>query len=407
MIGASVTALPIGACLSIPFQKAGLFSRDRIHAEKSDDDTRNKKPGWSSHFLRRALFVLTLPFAGLGYTLSSSGPPTPFALPIFFAAMIGFLSNLALAECNGIMMETFDTSDLQPGMTGRPRRSSSDKHAGKRTNYSSFPRVMSAFGITQGFGYLVAALATGVGGVAQRGLGQKAATGVMAGILLILSVLLLLVLVRFREVDIIPDMHKDKMENYMEARRKSAWVRGSVDLNDEDLRPTIIGNPTHTTRRMCILEMGSMSRWSEIRKKNHLVNQGTYEAKHPNLAVLKDVEARIREEEKRLVRSAVGSVKSALSRSGSRRSRRSTSSGDANRGRGIEMNPMVFNNGEQPQVVFNEQLDLGGHRDMSAPGAGNGSRSRGTSRPSGVSRRSSPIKGRRKTTIQETKETQD
>jgi len=133
-VGASVTAVPIGAILAIPFQKAGFFSRDRTHAEISDDDTRDKKAGWSSHVRRRALFVLCLPFAGLAYTLSSGGPPIPFMLPIIFAALIGFLSALAIAECHGIIMETFDTSDLQPGMTGRPRKSNNDKNASKRTN---------------------------------------------------------------------------------------------------------------------------------------------------------------------------------------------------------------------------------------------------------------------------------
>ena len=369
-VGAAVTSLPIGALLSIPFQKAGLFSRDRSHLI-TDDETRIKKVTWSSHLVRRAIFVLILPFAGLAYTLSSNGPPIPFILPIIFAGLIGFLSALAMAECYGIIMETFDVSDLQPGMTGRPRKSRNDKYATKRTNYSSFPRVSAGFAITQSFGYLIAAAATGVGGVAQRHLGQQAATGVMAGILLVLAVLLLAVLVRFREVQIIPDLHKAAMLRYMDARRASTVRRGSIlDPNgDDDLRPIIIGNPTHTTRRMCLLELGSLSRWSEIRRKNHLVDRNSLEAKHPNIATLVDIEDRIK--------SSAGSIKSRLSGEGSRRSKRSSRSLEGYR------------------MGMAEQGDLGGHREILARPSGNGI---------------TPVRGgsekivKRKTTIQEGQE---
>ncbi|KAH8599435.1 major facilitator superfamily domain-containing protein [Bisporella sp. PMI_857] len=381
-IGASVMAMPVGAALGIPFQKAGLFSRERTHAEISDDDTRDEKPGWSSHLVRRAIFVICLPFAGLGYTLTSSGPPIPWILPILFAGLFGFLSSLALAECHGLIMETYDTSDLQPGMAGRPRKSSNDKNSGKRTNYSSFPRVCSGFAIVQCLGYLIAAVATGVGGVATRNIGQQAATGVMAGILLILSILLLLVLMRFRYVQIVPNSKKEDMAKYMEARRKSAAARGD-DLDDESLRPIIIGNPTHHTRRMNILELGSMSRFSEIRRKNHLVDSNTLEAKHPNLAMIRDIEERLREE--------VGSVKNALSPTGSRQSRKSKRSILSDPGPRGES----FNVAQMDQVIFNDQVDLGGRRET---GNGSSRTGAGSRRPTGSFNRS---KSRRKTTIQE------
>jgi hypothetical protein len=147
-VGASTLAIPLGAMLSIPMQKGSWFSRDHSKGPTNDDDTFQKKVSWSDHVIRRAIFILTLPFAGLAYTLSSGGPPTPFILPILFAGLIGFLSNLAMAECHGIMMETFDTSDLQPGMAGRSRGSGGDKSTSKCTNYSSFPQVASAFAIT-------------------------------------------------------------------------------------------------------------------------------------------------------------------------------------------------------------------------------------------------------------------
>lgn len=294
--------------------------------------TFEKRVTWSSHLVRRAIFTLILPFAGLAYTLSSGGPPTHYILPILFAGLIAFLSNLAIAECNGIVMETFDTSDLQPGMTGKPRGASGERLKHKRTNYSSFPRVSSAFSLMQGFGFLIAAGATGVGGVIQRNLGQRAATGVMAGILLFLTVLLLAVLVRWKVVQIIPTVQTGDMEMWERKRRESvkkleeerklgrgdSWntTRG-LENGDDPWRPVIIGNPSGKTRRLSILELGHLTRWSEIRVKNRLIDQEGYEAKHPNLATLNSVRGKLQETNlgsfRRKKRAGVGSDSSNMS----------------------------------------------------------------------------------------------
>lgn len=298
-VGASVSAMPIGVLLSIPFQKASIFSRARHNSPKTNSMTVGERVHMSSHVIRRAIFTLVLPFAGMAYTVSSSGPPTPFMIPILFAGLIGFLSGLAIAECHGIIMETFDTSDLQPGMTGRPRGRSGERSIHKRTNYSSFPRVSSAFAITQSFGYLLAAGATGVGGVAQRHIGQQSATGVMAGILLLLTFLLLAVLIRFQEVQIIPDSRKQQMEEWKDARRASMARKasnGEAEEEHEPWHPIILGNPTGITRRMSVLELGGLSRWSEIRKKNRLIDEGSLEANHPNLATIGSVRDKMVEE---------------------------------------------------------------------------------------------------------------
>lgn len=36
-------------------------------------------------------------------------------VPSIFVAMVGFLSSLAIAECYGLIIMTFDTSDLHQG----------------------------------------------------------------------------------------------------------------------------------------------------------------------------------------------------------------------------------------------------------------------------------------------------
>ncbi|MCJ1317985.1 hypothetical protein MMC15_003312 [Xylographa vitiligo] len=255
-VGLCVSAIAFGALLAIPFQKASLFSRARHHAPRTDSMTFEKRITWTSHLIRRTLFMILLPFAGLAYTLASGGPTTSFIVPTLFAAVIGFLSNLAIAECNGIIMETYDTSDLQPGMTGRPRRILPEDVRRKRTNFSCFPRVTAAFAINQTFAFLIAAAATGTGGVVERSLGAQAATGVVAGVLLVLTLLLIAALTRFKTVQIVP------------TQRYGSNVLGGPE---DEWKPVIIGNPSGTTRRLSLLEMGAMTRWSEIRRRNKLL----------------------------------------------------------------------------------------------------------------------------------------
>lgn len=199
--------------------------------------------------------MISLPLAGLAYTLASVGPRVSVVVPTVFAGLIGFLSNLAIAECNGIIMETYDTSDLQPGMTGRPRRELPEDIRKQRTNYSSFPRVTAAFAVSQSFAFLIAAAATGTGGAIERRLGAQAATAVVAGVLLVLTLFLIVVVTRFKEVQIIPTQR---------------YGTNVLSGPEDEWKPVIIGNPSGTTRRMSILELGGMTRWKEIRRRNRL-----------------------------------------------------------------------------------------------------------------------------------------
>lgn len=40
---------------------------------------------------------------------------------------------------------------------------------------------------------------------------------------------------------------------------------------EDEWKPVVIGNPSGTTRRMSLLELGAMSRWTEIRRRNRLM----------------------------------------------------------------------------------------------------------------------------------------
>lgn len=280
-VGLLVGAVALGSLLAIPFQKANLFSRSRQAQMNSNLATLDRKFAWSSHLVRRAIFTLLLPLAGICYAAVSSGPPIHLAVPTIFATLVGFLSCLAIAECNGLVMETFDCSDLSPGMTGR--RKGSSGRGQRRANYSSFPRVTAGFAVMHTLAFILAAGATALGGLVTRTLGQQVSTGVVAGILLLLTSLLLLTLVRFAKVQIVPQCKSEEMDRLVEARRRSTIRRASTPndaqaVMEEEMawRPAMIGNPTSRHRRMNLLELGSLSRWQEIRRKNKLIDRGAH-----------------------------------------------------------------------------------------------------------------------------------
>ncbi|KAF5594490.1 polyamine transport [Fusarium subglutinans] len=280
-VGLHVAAVALGALLAIPFQKASIFSRSRNRENKVNREVLGKKIVWSSHLVRRAVFTIALPIGGACYAAVSSGPPISSGVPTFFALCIGFLSCLAISECNGLIMETFDTSDLSPGMVGRHRDPTGQDQ--RRTNYSSFPRVTAGFAMIQSFSYILAAGSTALGGHVTRKLGQQVATSVVAAILFLLTVLLLLVLIRFKNVLIIPRSKSEEMEKITQARRRSSKRRVSMPndlraLMEEDYawRPTMIGNPMGKNRRMNVLEMGNLTRWQDIRRRNKLIDAGVH-----------------------------------------------------------------------------------------------------------------------------------
>lgn len=268
-VGAGVISIAIGAFLAIPLTKAGIFSRERKSAFRTDSMTFQKQVTWSSHLVRRAIFTLTLPLMGIAYTVSSASRPQPWLVPIVFAGAVGFLSILAIAECHGLMMETFDTCDLQPGVNTRHRlQSMAVQDRRRRTNYTSFPRVTAGIFSSQIIAFILAAVATMVGGNMTRNLGAQKSTGTTAGILFALTVLLILVLYRFKSVQVIPN-------HTFGTRRDTAAWQEFKDLEKSgrgiDWKPVVIGNPSGKMRRMSALELGALSRWTEIRKLNFLI----------------------------------------------------------------------------------------------------------------------------------------
>jgi MFS family permease len=268
-VGLGVLSIAIGALIAVPLTKAGIFSRERKNPFRTDSMTFQKQVSWSSHLVRRVIFTLTLPLMGLAYTVSSAGKPRPYMVPITFAGGVGFFSIMAIAECHGLIMETFDTCDLQPGVNTKHRlQSMAVQDRRRRTNYSSFPRVSAGIFASQSLAFIGAAVATEVGGIMTRHIGAQASTGVTAGILLGLTILLTAVLWRWKEVQVIPN------HTFGTRRDTAAWEsfkqleKGGLA---SDWKAVVIGNPSGKMRRMSVLELGGLSRWTEIRRLNHLI----------------------------------------------------------------------------------------------------------------------------------------
>ena len=266
-VGSAVLSVAIGAFLAIPLSKANLFSRSRDKPQRTDSMTMRhaNRISWSSHMLRRCIFTLTLPFAALAYTLSAAGKSVHWTTPTIFCGLVGFLSNLAIAECVGLIMETYDTCDLQPGVNQKHRlESMKEATRRRRTNYSSFPRVCAGFFAAQSLGFFLSAAATGVSGDVTRAVGAQTSTAIVAAILLGVTVLFIIVLWRWSEVQVVPNGDFGSKTSLGEVQ----WGPGA---EDPEWKPVVIGNPSGKFRRVNMLEMGDLSRWTEIRKLNRLI----------------------------------------------------------------------------------------------------------------------------------------
>lgn len=114
--------------------------------------------------------------------------------------------------------------------------------------------------LTQSLQFAFAAAATGLGGRVERRLGAMRASLVVTAILLGLTLLLTLVLWRWKSVQMIPSQRQSREQL---TRRHTEW------------KPIILGAPSGITRKLSILELGQQTRWFEIRRRNRLNKEFT------------------------------------------------------------------------------------------------------------------------------------
>ncbi|KIW11707.1 hypothetical protein PV08_11009 [Exophiala spinifera] len=252
-VGLCVLSLAIGSALAIPFEKASWFSRARYYPPRTDSMTFQRSLPWNSHTLRRALVMVVLPLAAISYGLTSRGPAFPVAAPCVFAALVAYASTLAIGECYALIMQNFDVSDLQPGMTGRPVRNSiSMRYREQRTNFTCYPRVSAGVAVTQSLEFVFGAASVGICGRVERKVGAMQAALIVAGILMALTLLLISVLIRRKTAQMIPSTRK------------------GLDDDNEGWEPVVLGHPSGLTRKISLLESGGQTRFSEIRRRNKL-----------------------------------------------------------------------------------------------------------------------------------------
>lgn len=214
-----------------------------------------KRFTYSSHLVRRIIFSSLLPLAGLGYCLTARGPPMHWSACVIFSGFVGFLTDLGVAECIGLIMETFDTCDLQPGVNTKHRlQSLSAATKRRRTSYSCFPRVCAGFFAAQSLGFMLTAGATVIAGRVTDSYGTQTAMSIVAGILAAVTVVFFLVVWRWKEVQVIPSFT-------------------SGEGKDSEWKAVVIGKPSGKMRRMNLLELGWWSRWGEVRRLNRLVRE--------------------------------------------------------------------------------------------------------------------------------------
>lgn len=218
--------------------------------------TFEKAAVWKSHTARRTTFTVLLPMAAIGYSVSSKGPSVSVVVPCFLAGLVAMSSNLAIAECYSLTMSTFDTSDLQPGIMETPREGLGSKQIDEQQNvFSCYPRVSSGVAVTQFLEFIFGAISTAICGRVQRKYGAMMAAAIVASVLLALTILFALAVARWKSVQMIPARHGRSSRS---TRSTPSW------------EPVILGNPSGLTRKLSLLEMGKQSRWSEIRRLNHL-----------------------------------------------------------------------------------------------------------------------------------------
>lgn len=242
----AVLVVAAGALASIPFQMGNASSRSRYRLDGSRG-TEGELLVLTLHSVRRAAFTLLLPLFSMGYTITSDGPPTPIAWPIALAGCIGFLGCLTVSERSTLILETFDLSDL--GLNERDGGFMKDGPLGMLDS-SSLMRVTAGFTCFYTVAFALAAVATAVGGVMRGSLEQRVTMWIVAGFMMLLTLLILLVLYPIKEV---------RVEGSPEVRPRS---RRSTVARLPDTKDGLKPGSSNDTARMSIFGLGSMTRWT-------------------------------------------------------------------------------------------------------------------------------------------------
>lgn len=262
--GLAILGLSVGALLSVPVQLSTFYLpnfRHRVHHRGHPESRHHYHEG--QHPYRTALFisVFLVPSASLGLTISAAGPPVHFIVPAFFAGLVTFSGTLAIAECHLIVMENFDISNLpEPllssgsGSTSHGVSDGGRLHGTQRPSslvgsnddfITCHPAITAAFGILQFMSLIAIAGAVGWSRSIAEGIGVKYGLGLFTGITFLMTIALVGVLWRWKEVRV--------LELY--ANHDSEGRLGEPEARvTEEIRVC----------KISILQKGRFTRWSEV-----------------------------------------------------------------------------------------------------------------------------------------------
>ncbi|KAL2113664.1 hypothetical protein VUR80DRAFT_2886 [Thermomyces stellatus] len=191
--GYVVFVMAAGALISVPLHKGNPFPGSRYRAGNSSLVT-VKELARSSPTARRVAIIVPLPLCAIAYAMASGSPPTSLSWPMALAESIGFSSCPTVSEYIPLILEAFDM-DLTPD--AKPQDPIEN---GPTSAFNPFlGRVAAGLACFHLAAFLSAAVATAVWGM--RGLlGQRITMRISAGVLMLLSLLLLLVIIPAKEV---------------------------------------------------------------------------------------------------------------------------------------------------------------------------------------------------------------
>lgn len=264
-------ALSVGALLSVPVQLSTFYLRNfrhRVHHRGYPTTRHHYHEGQHPY---RAVFFISIflvPAASLAFTISATGPPIHFVVPVFFAGLVVFSGTLAIAECHLIIMENFDISNLpEPllssgsgstsyggGKGGRPHGTQRPSSlVGSNDDFTTcHPAITAAFGIFQFVSLASIAGAIGWSRYISEGIGVKYGLGIFTGITFLVTIALVGVLWRWNKVRVL-EVYADQDSEY-----------GSGAGVTEEVRVC----------KISILQKGQLTRWSEV---NGMVYRGDEE----------------------------------------------------------------------------------------------------------------------------------
>ncbi|KAL7273664.1 hypothetical protein RUND412_003460 [Rhizina undulata] len=286
-LGLSILALPIGALLSIPVQLSTFYIHNFRHNHHSRQSPNNsilyphRHQGQHPHRPALYLSTLLLPLSSIALTISATGPPTPFMLPVFFAALTTFAGTLAIAECHLLLFDNFDVSDLPELMSFRSgsvsRGSGNGPHGTQRPASLALavgaadgfttchPTISAGVAMFHFLAFIFAAGAIGWNVYVREDMKTRQGLGIYSGVTVAVTVAFVAFVGRWwkvRVLEVFDSADGDGREERGDMGREEREDTGGVE--DGSREEGSRGSMSVRVCRVSVLQRGDWTRWSEV-----------------------------------------------------------------------------------------------------------------------------------------------